>query len=84
MWYSHQKAMIGGGAIIECRPSLGAVLRRQFSQPSRQSISPSSLNPTPSQRAMSFGNVLIFLGVIVSSTLLYHARSACHASMRRP
>ena len=35
--YSHSKAMIGGGEIIHTRSGLGAVRRRQVSQPSRHS-----------------------------------------------
>jgi hypothetical protein len=60
MCHSHQKAMIRGGSMKECTPFLGAVRRKQFSQPSRQYQMPSSSEPEPSQRATSFGRVFMF------------------------
>ncbi len=61
--YSHSKAIIGGGAIIEQYSGRGAVLRKQVSQPSRQPHSPSSSKPTPLHRATSLRSLFIFLAV---------------------
>ena len=75
---SHSKAMIFGGSMKECTPFLGAVLRKQFLHPSRQSHpSFQSQSPTPSQRATSFGSV--FIARLVCSLQL---RIAVHTSYR--
>jgi hypothetical protein len=55
--YSHSKATIGGGVIIQTGSGLDAVRRRQVAHPSRHPLpSPSSAH-SPSQRAISFGSV---------------------------